>query len=226
MRKLLKIFSLIAVLILLAFWSPWQSWDFHWSNVLGIDSKRTFSSLKVKSFAGEMEVFVDNESVGFVSDNDGFLDIFPIDPGEHTVRLVRPEDEGDFYYDFEKKLNFEEDVDVVVGYDLGPTDLFSEGHVLSARKSFTVGQNPTLDIVSPIKDVNVKINGSDVGRTPLRSIPMSTDSTHVLTFEKKGYDPLEIELFPEDPMSRDSLKDLVLTLEVNLFLKPVEVSGV
>lgn len=226
MRKLLKIFSLVAVLILLAFWSPWNNWDYHWSNVLGIESKKEFSSLKIKSFAGEMEVFVDEESVGYVSDNDGFLEIYPIEPGEHSVRLTRPDDETGFYQDVERKLNFEKEVDVVIGYDLGPTDLFSEGHVLTARRSYTLGQNPTLDIVSALDDVNVKIDGLDVGKTPLRSIPMSTDSTHVLVFQKKGFDPLEIELFPEDGASRAKLKDLELTLEVNLFVKPVDLTGI
>lgn len=224
MRRLLKLTVIILGLMLLAVWSPWQNWNYHWTNLFGIESREQFSGLKLKSFAGDLELFLDGESVGVVGDQESFLEIFPVNPGEHTIKIARPEGNG-FYTAFERTLNFEKEVDVVIGYDLGPSLLFSEGHVLTAKKSYTKGQNPTLDIISIVEDVDVKIDGVDVGKTPLRSIPMSIESTHVLNFSKRGFDPLEIEIFPTDQSERDKLRDIVLTLEVNLFAKPVELTA-
>ncbi len=224
MRRFLKLTVVILGLMLLAVWSPWQNWNYHWSNLFGIESREQFSRLKLKSFSGDLELFLDGKSAGVVNDQESFLEVFPINPGEHTIKITRPDNEG-FYTEFEKTLNFEKEVDVVIGYDLGPNLLFSEGHVLTAKKSYTKGQNPTLDIISTIDDVDVKIDGVDVGKTPLRSIPMSIESTHVLNFGKKGFDPLEIEIFPTEQSERDKLKDIILTLEINLFAKPVELTA-
>lgn len=215
---------LVVVLIILAFWSPWQSWSYQWINIFGIESREKLSGLKVKSFSGDIEVLVDGKSVGTANEEGAFLEIFPITPGEHMVKLTRPDNEG-FYTELERKLNFEKEVDVVIGYDLGPSSIFSEGHVLTARKSYTKGQNPTLDIISSLEDINVKIDGRDVGKTPLRSIPMTIDTTHVLNFSKDGFSTLEIEIFPTEQEERDKLKDIVLTLEVNLFAKPIELTA-
>lgn len=224
MRKFIKLSVIVLGLMLLAVWSPWQNWDFHWMNIFGIEAREQFSGLRLKSFSGELELFLDGESAGVVGDQESFLEVFPITPGEHTVRITRPENNG-FYTEFERTLNFEKEVDVVIGYDLGPTLLFSEGHVLTAKKSYTKGQNPVLDVVSLINDVDVKIDGADMGKTPLRSIPMGIDTTHVLHFSKPGFDPLEIEIFPTEQRERDKLKDIILTLEVNLFAKPVELTA-
>lgn len=224
MRKFIKLSVIILGLMLLAVWSPWQNWNFHWMNILGIESREQFSGLKLKSFSGELELFLDGESAGTVGDQESFLEVFPVSPGEHTVKITRPENNG-FYTEFERTLNFEKEVDVVIGYDLGPSLLFSEGHVLTAKKSYTKGQNPVLDITSMIDDVDVKIDGADMGKTPLRSIPMGIDTTHVLHFSKPGFDPLEIEIFPTEQSERDKLKDIILTLEVNLFAKPVELTA-
>lgn len=224
MSKLLKFITFFLALTLLAFWSPWQNWDFQWINLFGIESRQDYSSLNIKSFEGDLEVYIDNELQGTVGEDDGFLEISPLKEGEHTVRLQRPQSESDFFNVFERRLNFENNADVVIGYDLGPTSEFSEGHILSARKSFTVGKDPVLDIVSPLEGVNVKLDGSDIGKTPLRSIPISINSKHTLSFAKDGYDTLEIEIFPDSQEDRNKLKDLVLNLEVNLFLKPVDIA--
>lgn len=224
MHKVTRISLLVLSLILLAFWSPWQSWNIEWINIFGIDSKDSYSGLKVKSFSGEMEVFIDGESAGITTDQESFLDVYPIEPGEHSVKIARPGNNG-FYTEFERNINFEKDVDVVIGYDLGPSTLFSEGHVLTAKKSFTKGAEPILDILSTVVDVDVKLDGRDIGKTPLRSVPITIDSTHILTFSKKGFDSLEIEILPTEQSERDKLKDVELSLEVNLFAKPVELTA-
>lgn len=224
MKKFIKILIVILGLMLLAIWSPWHDWNLEWTRIFGIESKAQFSGLKLKSFLGELELFIDDKSMGIAEDDGGFLEVFPVEPGEHVVKIVRPNNEG-FYIDFEKTLNFEKDVDVIIGYDLGPSPLFSEGHVLTAKRTFTKGQNPVLDIVSEIKDIDVKIDGVQVGKTPLHTIPMDISSTHILSFSKNGYDPLEIEIFPTEQTERDKLKDLNLILEINLFAKPIELTA-
>ena len=224
MRKYIKLCVIILVLMLLAVWTPWQNWNYHWTNIFGIESRDQHSGLKLKSFSGDLELFVDGKQAGKVSDKESFLEIYPITPGEHNIKITRPDNNG-FYTEFERTLNFEKNVDVVIGYDLGPSLLFSEGHVLTAKRSYTKGQNPVLDIDSIVDDVDVKIDGKDIGKTPLRSIPMGIDTTHILSFSKPGFDPLEIEIFPTEQQERDKLKDIILTLEVNLFAKPVELTA-
>lgn len=205
--------------MILAFWSPWKDWNLAWFNLFGINSKEGYSSLRVQSFAGDMQVYVDDESKGVASGAGEVLEILPIRPGNHIVKLTRESDSG-FYYEVVKEIPFAEDIDVIVGYELGPSEEFSEGHVLYSKKSFDANRDPILEIFSSTTNVNVKLDGVDVGQTPLSNLELSTDTTHKLSFAKDGYDELEIQLLPETLEEREKLKDYTLTLDVSLFARP------
>ncbi|MBW7953613.1 MAG: PEGA domain-containing protein [Candidatus Dojkabacteria bacterium] len=221
LKKLLAVIILIIILAALAFWSPWQKWDLSFSRLLGIDAREEFAALKVKSLAGDLDVYLDGELVGQVSAEEDFLEVFPIDPGEHTVKLVRNSTIS--YPEVIKKLNFEPAVDVIIGYEIGPNEAFSEGHILYARRSYTANENPLLEIYSVPEAVRVLLNGEEIGQTPLRSISLPLDTKHKLRFEKDGYDSLEIEILPDNQSDREKLKNTVLTLEVNLFAQPIPI---
>ncbi|KXK26209.1 MAG: PEGA domain protein [candidate division WS6 bacterium OLB20] len=220
-RKLLIATVIIIGLAILAFWSPWQQWDFSITSILGIESKDEFSALKVKSLGGTLEVFVDGQSFGETSADEDFLEVFPVEPGEHTVRLVRKADAD--YTEIVRKINFEPAVDVIIGYEIGPNEQFSEGHILYARRSFTAQGDPGVEVYSSPEKVNVQLDGQDIGQTPLKDIALTTDRKHTLAFSKPGYDPLEIEILPENQADRDKLKNMILTLEINLFAQPVRI---
>jgi hypothetical protein len=226
MYKMLKRLALIVVILVclvgLGVWSPWQQWKLNLPSILGIQSPEQFGSLKVKSLSGDIDVFVDGEFKDTASaDDSDFLEIVPISPGEHTIRMVRRDEPG--FPEVIRKLNFEPGADVVVAYEMGPSESFSEGHILYARKSFENKGKPQLEIFSTPDNTKVTLDGTYLGQAPLKDIELDTNSKHKLKFEKDGYDPLEIDIFPDTQADRDKLKDMILTLEINLFERPVKV---
>jgi len=221
LKKLLAGTVIIIGLGILAFWSPWQQWDFSVTSILGIESKEEFSALKVRSLGGTIEVFLDGESYGEVSTEEEFLEVFPVTPGEHTVRLVRKADAD--YTEIVRKINFEPAVDVIIGYEIGPNEQFSEGHILYARRSFADQGDPRIEVYSSPEEITVQLDGIDVGTTPIKDLELTTDRKHTLAFSKPGYDPLEIDVLPENQADRDKLKNTILTLEINLFAQPVQI---
>lgn len=222
LKKIFIILIVICALLLLAVWSPWQKWNISPVNLFGISSKEEYSGLKVSSLSGEIDVYLDDEYQGTAVSGEEFFEVFPVDPGEHIVKLSRKA-EGAIYADIVRKVNFEAGIDVVVGFDIGPTEDFSEGHILSARKSFAGKEDPVLEIFSVPDNIKVSIDETYVGETPLKNIPLDISNKRKLKFEKAGFDTLEIDILPENQADRDKLKSKVLTLEVNLFTRPVKI---
>lgn len=223
LRKIVSIIALVIGLLLLAVWSPWQNWDLNILELVGIETTQDFASLKVKSLAGEIEIFVDDELLGTANAEDvDFSEITPVSIGEHTIVLKR-KDDADKYFVMTKKLNFEPGVDVVIAYDLGPNEYFSEGHVLFSRKNFSAANDVLLNIsVNPVA-ANIFVDGIQVGTAPLNDIKLDITKQHKLKFEKVGFDPLEITILPEKQEDRDKLMGLTLDLEVNLFAQPIKI---
>lgn len=218
--KFLKTVFILAFLMGLAFWSPWKEWNFSWFNLIGINQKEGFSSLRVQSFSGNLNVYVDDELQGVADSSGEVLEILPIEPGNHILKLTR-EEESAFFYELVKEIPFSEDIDVIVGYELGPSAQFSEGHILYSKKSFEANRDPILEIFSPTSNVSVKLDGVDIGQTPINNIELSTDKTHKLLLEKDGYDSLEIQILPDSIEEREKLRDYILTLDVSLFARPL-----
>lgn len=223
-KKSVVIALSILILVLLAIWSPWNKWQVNWTNFLGIDSKDAVASLKVLSFGGEIEVYMDEEFLGSAIEPDLPLEVNPIDPGEHLITLKR-KGPTNAYTEITRKINFEPSIDVIIGFEIGPTEEFSEGHILYAKKSFIETQNTTIDIFSFTPGISVSLNDRFIGETPLKDIPIAIDAKQKLTFSKPGYDQLEIMILPDTQEERDKIKGLKLNLEVNLFVKPINVTS-
>jgi len=221
LRKIIITVLGIVVIAALAVWSPWNKWNMSWLNLLGIESKEVFSGLQVTSLDGEMNVYVDEELVESVNPENSPLEITPIESGEHTVRLERVNSSGQ-YIDIIRKINFESAVNVVIGYEIGPTEDFSEGHIFFANKSFSANNNSVLEIVSAVENIKVSLDGIYIGNTPLKEHSLDISTKHKLKFEKEGYDQMEIEILPDSQEDRDKLKNLLLTIEINLFTRPIQ----
>ena len=223
-----KIFTgllILAFLVVLAIWSPWEQWNISIFKIIGVDTSEEFASLKVKALEGEVDVYIDNELKGSAAAVDAdFAEITPISKGEHTVTLKRKSASAK-YYELTRKINFEPGIDVVIAYDLGPSEYFSEGHILYARKNFTNENNPRLNVASVPEGVAVSIDGVAVGTAPLKDIQLDLNGQHKVKFTKTGYEPLEITILPEKQDGRDKLKGLTLTLEVTLFAQPIKVNN-
>ncbi|MFQ5492823.1 MAG: hypothetical protein ACE5DX_01540 [Candidatus Dojkabacteria bacterium] len=221
LKKIALVILILSGLLVLAVWSPWQNWNLSLTNLLGIEAKEEFSALKVKSLTGEIDIFIDGEYRDTASPETDLLEIFPIDPGEHTVLLRRRNHED--YEEVVRKINFEPQIDVIVGYEIGPSETFSEGHILYARKSFASPGSPLLEIFSSPEKINVFLDNQFIGETPLKDVNLDISDQRKLRFEKDGYDELEIIVLPESQEERDKLKDTILTIEINLFARPINI---
>jgi hypothetical protein len=221
-KKVEAIILVVIFLVILGLWSPWNNWDINILNLFGIDSSEKFATLKVKSIQGTISIYVDDELKGSASDNSEFAEINPITPGEHTITLKR-ENNGN-YYQFVRKVDFEPGLDVVLAYDLGPSQYFSEGHILYTRKNFLKSNNPSLSVYSSPEDVSVYMDDILVGTTVIKDLELDKKIQHKLRFEKKGYDTMEITILPENIVDREKLSNYDIILEVNLFLQPVKIN--
>jgi len=220
MLKKPVIIILIAIgLIVLAFWSPWSTFNFSFLNIFGISSVEKYATLKVKSLAGEIEVLIDGEYQDSVSFESDFLELTQIIPGEHLIELQRK----GMDYRVTRKINFEPGVDVVIAYEIGPTQEFSEGQILYTRKSFASEANTLIEIFATSEHIKVFLDGVLIGETPIKELTLDISVKHKLRFEKAGYDTMEIEVLPETQEERNKLKNLLLNLEVSLFTRPVKV---
>jgi hypothetical protein len=223
-KKILTTIAVIIGLILLAIWSPWQNWHINFLQLIGVDTAEDFATLKIKSLAGELEIYVDDELKGTANAADSdFAEITPISVGEHTVTLKRKE-ASDKYYVMTKKINFEPGVDVVIAYDLGPNEYFSEGHILYSRKNYTADNKVLLDISTTPVGCQIYLDNNLIGTAPLNDIELDITAQHKLKFVQTGYDSLEITILPESQNDRNKLLGLTLDLEVNLFAQPIKIT--
>lgn len=196
--------ALIVAVILI----PWR--DLFLS--LGIDPFRTNvpASLQVTCFTGKCTVFVDGQKKGETP-----LDILDITPGEHTIKLEKVSTNSEFYTTTTKKINFIRATKVYVEWELGPSRLFSQGHVLSFKER-RHDTEPVLSITSDQSEVDVKIDGIAVGEVPfLADKDLLKEGSHKITLSKVGYIDREIEV--------DINYEFVALLEVDLMALPIEI---
>jgi len=221
-KRVVTIILIVIFLLILGAWAPWNNWNLNIFNLFGIESSEKYATLKVKSLQGIVSIYLDDELKGSATDNSDFAEINPITPGEHTVTLKK-ESNGN-YFQFSRKVNFESGMDVVISYDLGPTQNFSEGHILYTRKNYLNSNNPRLSIFSSPEDVSVYLDENLIGTTVVKDLELDKSIQHKIRFEKKGYDTMEITVLPENQADRDKLKDFDLILEINLFLQPIKIT--
>lgn len=227
MRGLFVFFAFIVFLVGLAVWSPWLNWDISLARIFNIEEPQRISGLQVFSLSGQIDVYLDNEFQGTVDVSDNApLIVAPIEPGEHRVRLERNSDNSNAYWSFRRLLPFEEGSDVIVSFNIGPTETFSAGHVIYAQNNegeIRGGQIPV--------SFNLNTSGATI---ELDGVPFETvsrsfetfvrlDRQHEIRVEKDGFEPLEFTLLPEEEDLRDALSDFELVIEVSLIAQPVNV---
>jgi hypothetical protein len=222
---MLKKIALIVVFVIItlscALWSPWQYWNFSIAELVGVEKPREFGRLQVSSLAGEVEIFVDNESRGTVGPEGSPFLIEDVEPGKRLIRLERVSDHSEAYINFERLIEFYKGTDVVVAYELGPNEEFSEGNLISAFKNVVNGDKAKLNVYTKPEKVRVTLDGSFIGETPIEAKDLDLNGVHKLKLEKTGYEPQEISLLPEEEEGRANLKGFDLNVEANLFLIPI-----
>jgi len=221
LKNALKLLILLVVLFALALWSPWYKWQINIYNLLGIENNEKYSSLKITSLSGEIEIYIDDEYQGSVTDNEDYVDIASIKSGEHHIALKRKSQTE--YFVYEKTIIFEQGAEVVIAFDLGPNETFSEGHTFYTKRNYINIGKPRLFVYSAPDMTKVFIDDILVGETPLLNVDLDLSQQRKVRFQHDGYEDLEFTILPDSIESRNKLLDFDLIIEAKLFLKPVKV---
>lgn len=223
MRSLKYVLLLAIIGLVLAIWSPWNSWNISLAQLFGIEPPPEAAGLAVSSLAGTIQIEIDNVRVGEVSPQNSPLVIPGIAPGERRVKLLRSSDVPGAFVEYSRLLNFVSDVDVVISYELGPTDDFSEGHVIFVTENRDNSGLTYLNINTEPSTALVALDGVSIGSSPIVLYPISLDRQHVLTVTANGYETQEFRILPASQEDRDKIRGYNINADVRLFLQPLQV---
>jgi hypothetical protein len=224
MKKVIWSIIIVIVLLLLAVWSPWNNLSFSWKELLGLERTDISAGLIVYSLGGNMTIYIDQEPMGEVNLANSPVTIDGIEPGEHTVELVRDGSDSESYEKFIKKINFEDSISAILGYELGPTGDFSTGYVFYALSKNSLSEDALLSINSDPDGAKVFVNGVLEGHSPLQDVNAQLTQKQTIKIESLGYETLEFDIFPENQADRDKLKGYNLVIEANLFKIPIDIT--
>jgi hypothetical protein len=224
MKKYVIIIVIIIGLIILGFLSPWFNWNLSLSRIFGYGSKNTQAALQVYSLVGELEVYLDNEFRGSTTPEGGGLELDQITPGTHELRLKRKSTVADSYFELVRNIKFEEGVDVIASFELGPTREFSEGHIFYAQKNYNAASETNLNVISVPDNASLYIDNNLIGNTPVANTNINLNAQHTIKLVHPGYDTIEFKILPDNQDDRNKLKGYTLNLEVNMFLLPLKVN--
>lgn len=223
MKKILKLLLIALICVLLGLWSPWLYWRLDISQLFGVEKPNPISGLQVYSLGGELEVYIDNQKQeGSATPETSPLSVVAIEPGERLVRIVRKSTVDGAYTEFNKIINFVEGIDVVISYLLGPEDVFSEGHIITAEQKR--GESYNFKLSTNVTDYKVFID--EVEHTVSSGFfTQEFDLTRQrkVRIQKNGYQSIEFTIFPEEQGERDKLVNYILSVEAKLLYLPVKV---
>lgn len=228
MKRILFVTLFIVALVLLAIWSPWLSWNIDLANFFGVKKPDAIAGLQINSLAGEMEVYVDSQSISKVTPESSPFILDRLAPGEHLITIKRTGEFASTYSTFNRLLTFEENSAVVISYNIGPDEVFSEGHVIYTTKKENLSGDSMLNININVEDFNFTYDGMPLEQVngKSKSIPLDFNSQHSIKISKTGYESLEFSILPETQTDRDKLKGSDLNVDVQLMLQPVEVNNI
>jgi hypothetical protein len=223
MRTILRILILLLFCTLFGLWSPWFNWNINFSRLFGVEKVEQISGLKVLSLSGDIDIFIDNELVDSVDSENSFTtSIVALEPGEKTIRLERKSEVENAFWSFNKVINFEEGLDVVISYRLGTSEEISEGHIITASEKKSETYN--LFIKTNVQDPTILINNIPSvveGNTLTQNI--SLDNQHVIKITKAGFEDIEFLLLPETQEERDKFKNYVINVDAHLMYQPLQI---
>lgn len=211
------------MLVLFALWSPWLYVRLNLSQLFGIAEPEGISGLQVNSLAGEMEVYLDGELKGNSSADRSPFTLDTITPGDYLVTLKRKTDTRGSYWDFNKLITFTEGTTVIVSYNLGPEEEFSEGHIIYATKKDNSSLNPKINMEFNVDDPEITIEEASAQKINSRqyNAEISFDKPKKITISKPGYESLEFTILPDSEEERKALSQFNLNTDIHLMLRPV-----
>jgi hypothetical protein len=224
MKKFVYLIIVSLLCTLLALWSPWVNWRLDLIQLFGVVMPDQIASLQVYSLAGDIEVSLNNEFKGIAKfeDNEGYI-LDRVDPGEQLITLTRVSTVEDSYWSFSKMIKFEAGTSVVLSFNLGPEEDFSEGHIIYAVKKDNLDSVSKLNIMSNVESALIQVDTTSLEQISERfiSFNINLDSQKQVTISRRGYETLKFTILPDTQDERDKLKDYDLNLEAHLMVQPV-----
>lgn len=223
MRSFAFITIVFLLLILFGLWSPIRLWETEVASLFGVESPNPISGLQVFTLSGELEVFIDNELNGSVTIENSPLIIDDVIPGERFIQIKRKSEIANAYWEFNELIPFEENQTVVVTYNIGPSEAFSGGHIITTKEKVTSDEE-NLRILANSPDIEITIDDISIELAEFPYIwNIDLESQHILRASGIGYEPFEFTILPRDPLERQSLEDYVITVDIRLMRQPVNI---
>ncbi len=221
-KKFLYISIIVFIGFVVALFSPWREQGGRILGYFGFKTVVESSGLEVYSFSDPIDVYIDNKLVGTVDESNLFYKSFSVKEGTHKVSLKKTSS-PDSYHSVSKLVSFHGGVNNVFAYELGPSEQFSQGYILTSKKisNFENRNYTNLQVNVLQKNSEIVLNGKILENG--KNYKVDLDTTSHLLVQKKGYESMDITLFPEDIKERRKLSQYDMELEITLFLKPFNV---
>jgi len=209
MKKFLLTLSILSFLSALAIISPWKSIG---DKILGIVGLSVSSpvSISVNSKEGVLRVYINDKDEGTTP-----LELNNLSSGSYKVRLSKESNTPDFYTTFERVFDIEEGTQVVINWELGPSNEFSSGEVYFFKKNLDEQQQEsTVSIIPHPDNAIVYFDGAKQSGPPF-----------VLDGIKEGRHKVKVEQdhFIDTEIDIQTKENYDLFLEVRLFPLPVDI---
>jgi len=225
MKRFAVFIIVIVSLILIGLWSPWRGVSIDFSGLFGIAQQQPQAGLQVYSLSGVLEVYIDNQLKGEVTPEDSPFFVDKIEPGEHLIKLTRKSDVPNAYWSLNKLIQFEQNTNVVISYNLGPEEIFSEGHIIYATKKADILKSVKLNINANVDNFNIQFDSLPIDKVSFNDYVTDLDLSkqHTIKLIKSNYESLEFVILPSTQEERNKLDIYDLNIESQIMLQPVNV---
>lgn len=227
MRQFILLLFLITFCGLLALWSPWVGASVSINELFGVEDAQEISGLYVNSLSGTIEVRIDGETQGSVDPESSPLIIDTVEPGEHLVTLTR-ENQSDTYWEFNDLITFTKDTNVVISYNLGPSEVFSEGNIVYATEK--IEDDPRTQLTVRVNTEDAFVSLDDIPMQKINTVSfrdfISLDRQHELSISKPGFETFTFSILPSTQDERNQLEDYNVEVEVQLLQIPIELEEI
>jgi len=225
MLKIIVYLGIVFLCFLVAFVSPWIYINIDINTLFGIVKPEEVAALKVVTIKGDLEVLIDKKVVGNVEESKNNNTFNKIEPGNRLVTIRRAGELADKYWTFNKIIPFEKNTTVVITYNIGPSELFSEGHIIYAIKK----ENPT---TQPSININLNTNGGvlqinegellQLNSNKYKSF-ISLEQQNKIYVTQLGYESQEFLVLPDTQEERDKFKEYDINVDIHLMMQPLQV---
>ncbi len=168
------------------------------------------ASLSIETPNSQAEVFLDDQSLGPTP-----LQKDDLATGEYALKLISGEQV------YQTKIELLGGTQTTVRREFGPTDVFSSGEILWFEKA---GGTATVSITSEPDGVQVKIDGKEVGQTPLL-VEDTPAGEHDFYFSLDNFETRKVRALLEDGYQLRISPKLALVPLPSTELKKIDFGG-